>query len=110
MEIIMNIQREKLIEHYKLKLNINKEFINEEIEKNMYNYVFNEIKEVISQIKQIKMIQSGWKYDEEKKDFEVKFEIYTTFENPLYVLTDINRNYAFFRLQLNNKFVMQGTT
>lgn len=102
----MNIQREKLIEHYKLKLDINKEFINEEIEKNMYNYVFNEINDTITKIKQINIIQSGWKYDDEKKDFEVKFEINTTFENPLYVLTDINSNYAFFKLQLNNKFVM----
>lgn len=98
MELILVIKREKMLEHYKNKGYI-KEGENNEI---LYEKVYDEVLVFLGKIKEIIMTKKEklWKYDIEKDEYMIKISLDTTFSNPLNVLTDVNRNYSHFKVQL----------
>ncbi len=119
MEIVLSIKREKLIEHYSKKGYIKEgddvslthlsgssiELPTKDDNNLLYSKLYDEILSFIYKIKEIKVIkkEAKWLFDEEKDEYVIKIGVETTFSNPLNVITDINRNYYMFKIQLELK-------
>ena len=71
----------------------------------IYAKSYNEILVFLAKIKEIKVNEkeTKWYYNEESDEYIVKIGIETTFSNPLNTITDINRNYSMFKIQLEIK-------
>ncbi len=99
MELNLSVKREKL-----LKIHNEKVYNTEEEIKELYIRLYNEIRDFTNKNKSINILNSNYNFDVEKDEFIIKFEINTTYDNPLNVITDINRFFSYFKIELNSKY------
>ncbi len=99
MDLNLSVKREKL-----LKIHNQNEYNTEEKIKELYIKLYNEIRDFTNKNKSINILNSNYNFDVEKDEFKIKFEINTTYDNPLNVITDINRFFSYFKIELNSKY------
>ncbi len=100
----MIINKDKFNEYYNKKYGNNIIEMEGEEEINLglkIKRIEDEIMDFMKKIKEVCINENKWEMDNEKKEIIYKYDIKTTFNNPLNTITDLNRNYSNFKIVLN---------